>query len=91
MTDETDKLRTTLEQLHGELGDVESADPEVRELLRSALGEIQLTLEGNPPAESDDASVSDRLSEAAKHYEETHPNLSGMLGGVIDALGRMGI
>jgi hypothetical protein len=33
----------------------------------------------------------ERLSEAARHFEDSHPNLSGTIGGVIDAIGRMGI
>jgi hypothetical protein len=31
------------------------------------------------------------LAEAARHFEESHPTLSGTLGSVIDTLGQMGI
>lgn len=99
MSDEIEKLRGTLTELQAELDNVEQDDPEVRELLRTALAEIQETLEegaagdaGSGGGEANDGdSLADRLGSAASHYEESHPNLSGILGGVIDALSRMGI
>lgn len=103
MSDETEKLRTTLDELQAELARLEQDDPEVRALLQTALADIQRTLEGageeatNGGAAEDDAastteeSIADRLGSAASHYEETHPNVSGTIGGLIDALSRMGI
>ena len=95
MTDETEKLRTTLDELQAELSTIEQDDPEVRELLRTALSDIQQKLAGHPPEDAltseDGQSISERLGGAASHYEDSHPNLSGILGGLIDALSRMGI
>jgi len=89
MSDETEKLRATLEELQTEIAALEQDDPEVRELLKTALADIQQKLEGSET--ETDASITDRLGSAASHYEETHPNLSGIIGGLIDALSRMGI
>jgi hypothetical protein len=89
MSEEVEKLRATLEELKTELSGMEQDDPEVRELLQSALGDIQQSLEGKEPG--GEHSIADRLASAARHYEDTHPNLSATLGGLIDALSRMGI
>ncbi|REJ69645.1 MAG: DUF4404 family protein [Planctomycetota bacterium] len=89
MSEEAEKLHATLDELKAELAAVEQDDPEVRRLLEAALADIQAKLSGDEPSE--EPSLVERLSDAAQHYEESHPNLSGMLGGVIDALSRMGI
>ncbi len=95
MSEEADKLRATLAELHTELEGVSQDDPEVRQLLQTALAEIQQTLDSESESESaaaaEDQSLVERLGGAAKHYEDTHPNVSGTLGGLIDALSRMGI
>jgi len=92
MTDDLARLRTTLQQLHDELDKVEPADPEIQTLLSGAMADIQAKInrqEGR--ASDDDGSIVDRLSSVARHYEETHPTLSGIVGSIIDALSRMGI
>ena len=95
MTEQIEKLKATLAQLHTELEQIEGAGPEGRELLRGVLTDIQAALEapsGGPqttPAEQ--ASIRDRLTAAAQQFEESHPTLSGMVGSLIDALGRMGV
>lgn len=92
MTDNLTRLRTTLDQLHQELDKVESTDPEIQALLSGAVADIQEKInlqEGR--ASDDDGSIADRLTAVARHYEESHPTLSGIVGSIIDTLSRMGI
>jgi len=95
VSEDLNRLRATLAQLHKELDRVEATDPEIQRLLQSAVADIQGTIERREskaaPAEQTDESIVDRLSAAARHYEETHPTLSGILGSIIDTLSRMGI
>ena len=94
MSADRQRLQATLDELHQQLNDVDEIDPALREQLGSALRDIQMALQaraaGNPPAAGTD-SVAQRLQEAAREFEENHPALSGTIGSLIDALGRMGI
>lgn len=92
MTDDLTRLRSTIQQLHAELDKVESADPEIRALLTGAVADIQEKIDREEGrAHDDDGSIADRLTAVARHYEESHPTLSGIVGSIIDALSRMGI
>jgi len=89
MTDAKQKLQATLGELHAELAQIDPQDPRVRTLLEGAVADIQGVLgETTSPR---DASLIDRLKETAKHFEETHPNLSNAIGSVVDSLSQMGI
>ena len=95
MSDQSEKLKATLAQLHAELERIEGAGPQERELLHGALADIQTALEsssgGHQTTPAEQASIRERLTTAAQHFEETHPTLSGLVGSLIDALGRMGV
>ena len=43
------------------------------------------------PASEDSDSLTGRLRQAALQFEESHPNLTGILSRLIDGLGQMGI
>jgi hypothetical protein len=90
VSEELAKLRATLAELHEELANVEPGNPEIRALLDSAVADIQQTINRRGDA-ANDSSIVDRLRAAARHYEESHPTLSGILGSIVDALSRMGI
>jgi hypothetical protein len=93
-TEETAKLKQTLAELHTELSRLDPADGEVRALLIGTLDEIQATLhrqQSGETAPDSEEGLTTRLTSAAREFEETHPQLSGLLGSVIDALSRMGI
>ena len=101
MSHDRARLETALRHLQTELHSLEGIDPQVRERLEHTIAEIQMQLD-EPAAEAEvptsqsapvaaDATLTERLSETARHFEETHPNLAGMVGSVIDALARMGI
>jgi hypothetical protein len=93
-----EKLQATLRDLHTELDALDELDDSTRERLRSMIGEIQGAL--NKQASSDrpaaisqpqDQSLAERLNDATRELESTHPELATNLGGVINALAQMGI
>jgi chromosome segregation ATPase len=93
-TDDLAKLKQTLDELHAELERLDPADDQVRTLLSDALADIQTTLqrkESGLAEEPSQTSLPNRLTSAAREFEETHPHLAGLVGSVIDALSRMGI
>ena len=89
MTDDQDKLRSTIAELHSELESTEHIDHDVQNMLRQTIDDIHDAL--GEESSGDSSSIVGRLNEAARHYEETHPTLSGIIGSIIDTLGRMGI
>jgi hypothetical protein len=94
MTEHSEALRATLQELHEQLESVEAGDPEVRALLRGALDELQSTLEASPKEKQpqpEEDTLAERFEEAAAHFEESHPVLAGTLRNLIDTLSQMGI
>jgi hypothetical protein len=89
MTDCDDDLKATIDHLRELLDGVDNVDPEARQLLAGALGDIHDKL--GTDAAGQQESVIERLTESAKHFDDEHPTLAGMIGSVIDTLGRMGI
>lgn len=89
MTDEQQKLRATIDQLHAELASMDQVDDDVQQMLKGTLDDIHNALGEQPTDES--STIVGRLNEAARHYEETHPTLSGVIGSIIDTISRMGI
>lgn len=90
MSADRDQLQRKLTQLQAELDEQSNVNPEFRQRLESTLAELREAL-AEPAAARQHSSLVQTLTESARHFEETHPNLAGMIGSVIDALGRMGI
>ena len=84
-------LRQMLEQLHTELQRADTIDDRSRELLHSVLGDIEDLLERKQKRGTQPESIIERLREAVRAFETTHPKLRDAIGGVADALARMGI
>lgn len=100
MSDAKTRLAATLAELHEELAGAAAADAEVRQLLSTALAEIQAKLASSEePAAPAGAtttdggadSVGERLRGAAIHFEESHPTLSGMINSLMETLAQLGI
>jgi len=86
---DADRLRSTLNRLKTQLEHA-SLDAETAARLKEAIKEIESAVaSGARPA--GDASLTNRLSEAALDFEASHPTLAGTVGSVIDALASMGI
>ena len=86
------QLREHLEELHSQLASTEAVDDRSRELLGEILGEIQTLLDraGEGPNDEPEGLV-DRLREATRNFEESHPTLAAAVGRVVDALSNLGI
>jgi len=91
MTEHLNKLRETLGELHDDLEELESLGPETRKLLEEAKADMDAALNPDEDAELEDFSLTDRLNELGRQFDESHPNLSRIVGNLISTLGQMGI
>jgi hypothetical protein len=93
MAHRIEKLRETLRDLEAELQQVETLDPQSRELLATAAAEIHEALDKSQREDEslEPQSFTDRLTSATQKFEESHPTLSRVVGNVIDALAQLGI
>ena len=91
MTEQIDKLRSTVAELEDELRVLDRVDGETRAVLEQAVLDILAALHAAAPGERAPQSLLDRLQAAAQEFEESHPTVTGILSRVIDGLGRMGI
>jgi hypothetical protein len=82
-------LRETLARLHAELETAEPIDAELRAELEQALAEIRERIERE--RHPGDEPLAERLEALAVRFEQSHPVITRALGGVIRALGAMGI
>jgi hypothetical protein len=83
-------LRRRLAELHAELERAEALDADSRAALEAVLRDIQGIL-ARSGAQRGPASLSERLREAGRHFEGSHPTLTTVLGRVVDALAALGI
>ena len=87
----SDNLQAPADALHQQLEQADSVDPELAAKLNEVAGEIRDVLQSQGVESQDDHTVSQRMGDAAVHFEETHPQLSMTLSRFIDTLGQMGI
>ena len=85
------KLRSTLAELHQELEQTDSVDAESQRLLREVLADIQTLLESKERSVESDGPLSERLREATREFETSHPRVAETVERVVDALAAMGI
>ena len=91
MSDQSEKLKTTVTELEDELHTLDTVDDEVRAVLREVIDEIRSVLDEDSTAQLEDESTTGRLQSAAQEFEGSHPTLSAIIGRVIDGLGQLGI
>jgi hypothetical protein len=87
-----ENLRSRLAELHAELENVDALDTEARDALEKVMRDIQDLLaraEGDEDREA--PSLADRLRDAGRHFEDSHPALTATVGRVVDALAALGI
>jgi hypothetical protein len=85
-------LRETLARLHAELAEADPVDAELRAELERAIAEIRGVIEREPPAGAEEVHpLGERLEALALRFERSHPLLTQAIGGVVRALGAMGI
>jgi hypothetical protein len=87
-----ENLRRRLAELHAELENVDALDADARAALEHVMHDIQALLaRAEDEGDGDAPSLADRLREAGRHFEESHPALTATLGRVVDALAALGI
>jgi hypothetical protein len=91
MTEQIDKLKSTVAELEDELRVIDRVDGETRAVLEQAVLDILAALQAAAPGERAPQSLLDHLQAAAHEFEESHPTVTGILSRLIDGLGRMGI
>jgi signal transduction histidine kinase len=85
-------LRETLARLHAELEEADTVDTALRADLERAIAEIRGVIERERPAAAEEVHpLGERLEELALRFEQSHPLLTRAIGGVVRALGAMGI
>jgi hypothetical protein len=85
-------LRETLARLHAELEEADTVDTALRADLERAIAEIRGVIERERPAGAEEVHpLGERLEELALRFEQSHPMLTQAIGGVVRALGAMGI
>ena len=98
MNEPNSDLRQTLMALHAQLASAPDMADDNRDLLKRVLADIERAL-GEPATENtgdgetaaDDSSLSERLTESARGFETSHPNLSAAIESLINTLAQMGI
>jgi hypothetical protein len=80
-----------LKQLRNELQQAESLTETDIELREQLLEDIEALLQGSTVSSSDYHPAIDRLQEAVRRFEVTHPALAEGLGRVINSLTNIGI
>ena len=84
-------LHETLARLHAELRDAEPVDTALRADLEQALAEIRELIERERSSAEEVHPLREQLEELALRFEQSHPLLTQAIGGVVRALGAMGI
>lgn len=103
MAESSNDLRKALADLNSRLEAAAPLDDDVRSMLMRTAAEIHALLDDRDDkrrssvaadegaSSHPEPSIIDRLRSAERHFEESHPTLSGVVGSVIDALSRIGI
>lgn len=86
------KLNLTLKQLHDELLAIELVDADDRRRLRQLMADVKSLLdqEEEPPL-SRVQQLAGQLGENLRHFEVSHPTVTGVMDRTINMLARMGI
>ncbi len=87
------ELQARIARLHQDLSETESVDGDSRELLTELIDDIKPLLESEDDTDSPHSALSliDRLREATRRFEASHPTLAEGIGRVIDSLSNVGI
>ena len=97
MSEDRKQIEAALDRLTDELMSSNTFDPATAQRWQALLRDLRQALAADNESrtkhspKASESSLAHRVSEAALEFEATHPTLSGSLGSIIDALGRMGI
>ncbi|PHR90616.1 MAG: hypothetical protein COA78_34905 [Blastopirellula sp.] len=91
MTENKEKLRSTLEELRNELKSIEQLDDATRELLENTAEQLNDALHQDSQEMLEHPSLTENLSKATDDFEESHPALTRIIGNIVDILGNSGL
>lgn len=85
-------LKEHLKNLHQELTTAEAVDEDSQRLLEKIQDDVRFLLahKGDKPLPRH-ATVRDRLTEAERHFDASHPTLAATIRTVVNTLNNMGI
>ena len=88
------QLHNSLEQLRGELQQIESVDENERQILQKVMSDIKKLVQAGDRDQHHEH-VYERLDEGLREgielFEASHPRATMLMGQVVDALAKMGI
>ena len=86
------ELHESLEQLHGELQQIECVDETERETLEKLMADIEkLTKSRDSSHQHLYERLGEGLKEGIEQFEASHPRATMLMGQVADALAKIGI
>lgn len=88
MSQQPPELARRLAELQAELARTQNVDPKSRELLEHVQQDIESVLDRS---DAEQGSLRARLEAAIEHFETSHPDLTAIMGRVMDQLANMGI
>jgi ABC-type transporter Mla subunit MlaD len=85
------RVKTALSELHQALEDVDSVDPDLRDLLQQVDGDIHALLETQSPADEDTSDLMAKIEELGAEFAARHPHTERFFQELVSTLGRLGI
>jgi len=87
---EKKRLLETLDALRAEVAQASEVDPQMLDELRRLTDEIQQSFDDEQPPAAGEENAPHGLKDLLLQFEAEHPQLSGAVGRVADALAAMG-
>ena len=87
-------LHNRLEQLHGELQQIESVDENEQQILQKVMNDIKKLIQAGDSDQHHEhvyERLREGLREGIKRLEASHPRVTMLMGQVIDSLANIGI
>ena len=84
------QFHNSLEQLHGELQQIQSVDEGEQQLLQTLMKDIKKLIEAGEIDHHVNDQLGKGLKQAVERFEASHPQSTMLMGQVIDALAKMG-
>jgi hypothetical protein len=91
MSDQRQRLNSSILELRRELAENEQLDPETRERLRGAIETLEEALIHEDEETLQHPSLKDTFRSTAVDFEDSHPTLTRIVGNLADILGNSGL
>jgi hypothetical protein len=84
------KLQAVVSEIRAQLAGAKDLNPETRRSLEALVQDLEVVAT-RPPGEAETEGLQERLTDAVRRLEASHPVLSTTLGNVVDALAFFGL